>query len=404
MADETYTAYSGFSRMILPQTLFNFSTQQDSLLLAQRYAKPFVQNVWREFCKLSDMRPDPAVDALDTQAKFLGGSLASVVIRLPPPQRVGEAHMALFIVPAPPDEGPRRYFTLDVAEGPTTGNPATALNEWVPSGGGADFQLVHHADGIEPNPEAFGAAVERVTVAAPTQTATSAEAKHASAAADESAGAGPPLFTRYLVLRGKAEVREAVAQTELKESGLKFCSSMLLGIRAGAAEVVRANPHTGVVQTVAFGIPGDLFPRLPPELDAVYRSRPDHLFTVSSDGKPLILNLLVPAATPNDPFGAAASLLVQISGEPDPAAGERTQQWRQTFQEIMDHRPALVSVFARWPGDADQLADVLGFTQHFGAAVFLERPEPAAAPAATTASAEQKQGRFSRWLGKLLGK
>lgn len=385
MADPISTPSSTFSRTILPGVLFAFPADQDSMLLAGRYAKPFVQHTWREFCKRTGIDPSPAQDSLKTETKFLGNRLGSVIVHFAPPEQVGEAYLALFIVPARPDDGPRRYFTIDLAEG-----ASTVLYEWIAEKGNSGYRAVVHARGIAADPESLGAAVERLTVLA-----TPEEADLVSTARTT------PLFTRYVVSRGNTAVAEAIARESILERGLQSCSSMLLGIRASAADVVRANPHTGEVQSVAFGIPGDLFSQLPPALEAIHRRWPGHLFTVSSEGKPLMLNLLIPGGGSGEAFAAALSVLIVISGEPDPTAGDPSQRQRQTLQEIMAHRPALVSVLARWPGDEDKLADLLGFTQHFGAAVLLEEKQPESeAPKSDWLA----KGGVTGWLGKLFGK
>jgi hypothetical protein len=187
------------------------------------------------------------------------------------------------------------------------------------------------------------------------------------------------LFMRYVLARGRALIREAVDRADLRDEGLRRCSAMLIGLRGGAENVIRAVVRFGTAQEVSFGLPAALLGGpAPPPLAAFCRDWPGHLFTVSAgaDG-PLAVSLLVPAPAPSDDVALVTGGVVGLSGPPGLVAESGRELQEQTRADILANRPALATVVVRPPPTDEQLADLLGFTQYFGAAVLLEHGKPA---------------------------
>lgn len=164
MSDAPMTARAGFSRIVLPQLLFAASDDELSLLLAGRVGQAFVQRAWNEFCGRFGVSPSPGGEAIATTVRWLGGRVATVVITLPPPEVDGEAALALLVVPARADDGPRRYFALESHAAGADGG--ASLVEWKlapDSAGGTSGRTL--ACGIEPTADVFAAAVEKFVLA-----------------------------------------------------------------------------------------------------------------------------------------------------------------------------------------------------------------------------------------------
>jgi len=163
MSEESMSALTGFARVVLPNLLLSAPDSEISMLLSGRVGQAYVQRAWRELCEHTGQPAGPAVDSISTTTRWLAGQIAALVITLPPPRTTGDAHLALCIVPAGSQDGPRRYFTLEAANSDSSSALATALIEWTktptaPSG----FGGVRRGTGVEPTIDSLAAAVEGI--------------------------------------------------------------------------------------------------------------------------------------------------------------------------------------------------------------------------------------------------
>ena len=126
-----------FAHRILPDLLW----QGDSVLgiLANPENQPFLGEQWDRVPSGWNCLPSPGREQLAYSSHWIGGDNLAVVITMPPPLDVADAHLiAITTSPA------LRYFTLELGE-PENGRPQTVLGEWEPGG--------HNNFGVGPAPD-----------------------------------------------------------------------------------------------------------------------------------------------------------------------------------------------------------------------------------------------------------
>jgi len=175
------------------------------------------------------------------------------------------------------------------------------------------------------------------------------------------------LLTHYVLIQGRPALREPVEKTSLQEKGVRLSNALLTSLRAGAASVNRAAMKFGTLQEISFGIPSGLMAEaIQPAFRAFSQRWPEYTFTVSGEGRPLAVSLLVPAPARPDEVNLVIGYMAFLSGAP-----QLPPDWDQTLADILANRPALLTVVLNSPGDNDQLADLIGFTEYLAASLLL---------------------------------
>lgn len=121
----------------------------------------FLDDLWQQVCERYDAEGTASFTSSDIDVQTTQiGDYPTVLIEMPEPHFVAEAHMVCVVLkvppqqpPPPPDDPEIRYFTLEKGRSVRTGKAKTVLGAWE---GGSH---TNYGDGPEATPGAF---LERV--------------------------------------------------------------------------------------------------------------------------------------------------------------------------------------------------------------------------------------------------
>ena len=146
MSDRPRPHHYEFAYRAMPGVVLGHARQALAILV-ERDATRFLTDLWRmagERVAPDDRLPEPEF-AVSVRRTL--GDLPLVVVTLPPPQRVMEAHMlAVAGVGEIAGDLDARYFTLEAGIDAITEAPLTFVGEWTEDG-------THHNHGTVPAPD-----------------------------------------------------------------------------------------------------------------------------------------------------------------------------------------------------------------------------------------------------------
>ena len=129
----------------------------------------FLRRLWARTAKgiggAEDAGIPPEELAFESRPRPDGGKL--LLITMPRPEAVTEAHFLALLVPPTDDSAPPRYFLLERGEVPDEGLTRTVLCEWYRAGQG--FVHRNFGTGPEPDLEAFVTELENVLAGRPSE-------------------------------------------------------------------------------------------------------------------------------------------------------------------------------------------------------------------------------------------
>jgi hypothetical protein len=126
-------------------------------VMASPKQQEFLDDLWRQVCQNCDKNGPACFTSSDLSVHTTQiGNYPTVLVEMPKPHFIGEAHMICIVLkvpiqqlPARPDDPEVQYFALEKGRRVTTGEDRTVLCAW-------DGEThVNYGDGPEANPAAF---------------------------------------------------------------------------------------------------------------------------------------------------------------------------------------------------------------------------------------------------------